>query len=220
MSIINESGLSVESLQAQLKGKLLSVTSGRRGRLTVSIACERCGKEFHDYISQMKTRRFCGPECRKQSFEIRFWNKVDKSPNESGCWIWTASLNRDGYGHFPCSELKELRAHRISWVLQNGPIPEGMSVLHKQNCKSRACVNYDHLYLGNQTDNMQDAVAVGTHYKAYGENGANSLLTNESANRIRNLYATKNYTQEDLASMFSVSRRTIYAVVKNKTYVK
>ena len=76
----------------------------------------------------------------------------------SGCWLWTACVNKDGYGLMGSSGLTRRHtesAHRLSWVLHCGPIPIDKYVLHK--CNVRCCVNPDHLYLGTQYENMRDA---------------------------------------------------------------
>ncbi len=80
----------------------------------------------------------------------RFWKKVDKTAN---CWLWTASLASKGYGAFGMNG-RWVFAHRYSWVLKNGAIPEGLLVLH--SCDTPACVNPDHLFLGTGSDNMKD----------------------------------------------------------------
>ena len=72
----------------------------------------------------------------------------------SGCWLWTQALKGDGYGH-KHYEGKYQSAHRISWKLNRGPIPDGMFVLH--HCDVMRCVNPDHLFLGTHEDNMRDA---------------------------------------------------------------
>lgn len=84
----------------------------------------------------------------------RFLQKFVPEPN-TGCWLWTASINNSGYGQI-LEKRKAKLAHRISWVLHNGPIPFGMHVLHK--CDTRPCVNPSHLFLGTNSDNVRDRV--------------------------------------------------------------
>lgn len=79
---------------------------------------------------------------RKRPAEVRFWEKVDKS-DASGCWLWTAHLNRDGYGRFNRGHGQMCKAHRFAYELAKGPIPDGLMLDHL--CRVRRCVNPDHL---------------------------------------------------------------------------
>lgn len=96
------------------------------------------------------------PPSPQASLFDRFWSKVDTSGD---CWLWTAAVDRKGYGKIGEGGAggRTLIASRVGYELQVGPIPEGMSVLHL--CDTPACVRGDHLFLGTQKENLQDMVA-------------------------------------------------------------
>lgn len=102
----------------------------------------------------------------------RFWSKVQKTDS---CWIWTASKRHKGYGAFVwATEIGKViqgRAHRFSYELHKGAIPEGMFCLH--HCDNPACVNPDHLWLGTAADNNHDMVQKGRHHPGGSICGAN-----------------------------------------------
>lgn len=70
------------------------------------------------------------------------------------CVEATGAINNSGYVH-----RNNVGVHRLAWIDANGPIPEGMVVMH--TCDNRRCVNVAHLALGTQGDNMRDMAAKG-----------------------------------------------------------
>lgn len=96
-----------------------------------------------------------------QSVLDRFWPNVNKNapppvrvPSLGNCWLWSAGRFNNGYG-FLSLRGQPTGTHRISWEIHNGPIPEGLCVLH--HCDVRACVRPDHLFVGSKKDNAVDA---------------------------------------------------------------
>ena len=76
----------------------------------------------------------------------------------NGCMEFDGYRDKDGYGIVRISN-KSQRAHRVSYALSIGPIPEGLLVLHR--CDNPPCVNPDHLFVGTDNDNAQDKVTKG-----------------------------------------------------------
>ena len=91
----------------------------------------------------------------------RFWKKVDTSAGGDECWQWMGGMHSRGYGRMRWKYGVE-SSHRIAWELTNGAVPAGLHVLHK--CDNRACCNPAHLWLGTQSDNMQDKVKKEPQY--------------------------------------------------------
>ena len=90
----------------------------------------------------------------------RFWAKVKKNgPNE--CWLWQASKTSHGYGKIGSGGKygPSLRAHRVSYEIHYGSIPNGLNVLH--TCDNPPCCNPGHLFLGTQSINNWDRAKKG-----------------------------------------------------------
>jgi hypothetical protein len=103
---------------------------------------------------------------------------------EDECWPWTGLRNRTGYGQLKGTKYRGRLSHCISWIIHNGPLPEGMRVLHR--CDNPPCCNPKHLFIGTQADNVADMVAKGrnTHqgrgdkYKYVCPNGHERTIEN------------------------------------------
>jgi hypothetical protein len=87
----------------------------------------------------------------------RFWAKVKRNAPDA-CWPWVGVILGNGYGSLTAFNKADT-AHRVSWMLANGPIPTGLFVCHK--CDVRSCVNPAHLFIGTAKDNTRDMIAKG-----------------------------------------------------------
>ncbi len=160
---------------------------------------------------------------RKKTWQQLFWEKVQMS--ETGCWLWMAGLNKHGYGKFgirqSCSRsyiaTGELAAHRVSWVLHFGPVPDKLWVLHK--CDVRSCVNPAHLWLGTPLDNNRDMMSKGREVRIIGEAHHSAKLTDAQVLEIRQLRASGDgWTHAKLAAKFGVARSPVRDIVIRKTW--
>ncbi len=150
------------------------------------------------------------PRNKKPAIE-RFWTKVEKY---DGCWQWKASKNRDGYGKFSINRNDWVLAHRFSWELHYGPIPEGLKVLHK--CDNPECTNPDHLFIGTNLDNSRDCIQKG-RFTHKGELHFNSKFTEDQIIEIRKRYENREF-QRIIAKDFGTTQAQISQIVLRKQW--
>lgn len=164
----------------------------------------------------------------------RFWSKVDTTAGMDGCWPWTASRNRGGYGHFDNTS-----AHRFSLELKLGrPIRPGLFACH--TCDNPPCCNPAHLFEGTHQDNVDDRQAKGrgatgdhvpaerrargdrhpartTPGWAQGSSNGRHRLTEDEVRTIRQRLAA-HVRWLDIATEFGVSKPTVSHIAAGRTW--
>ena len=145
----------------------------------------------------------------------RFDAKWQENP-ETGCWDWTASTAKGGYGKIRVAG-KLRTAHRASYELHVGPIPDGFQVCHQ--CDRPCCVNPAHLFLGTNADNVRDKVQKCRQAKPKGEESGRAKLTSEEVKLMRAAADRLPHGGgKFLARWFGVSDRTIKRIKRGKSW--
>jgi hypothetical protein len=105
---------------------------------------------------------------------------------DTGCWNWTGGKCSAGYGCFHLKgadgKYRTFSAHRVAYEMFIGPVPEGSDVLH--DCDNPACVNHEHLHLGDDVINQRESVQRGRH-KAKGEENNRAKLSEDDVRAIK-----------------------------------
>ncbi len=150
--------------------------------------------------------------------EERFWKFVVTGPD---CWKWTGALANKGYGAINAGgdRGRVMKAHRVSWKIHKGPIPEGLFVLHR--CDNPPCTNPAHLFLGTNFDNVQDAVAKGRNKggNPMGENHHRAKLSDAQILAIREEYRKGGKSLKMIAIPYGVTLQTVWRIVHWRTRV-
>lgn len=124
--------------------------------------CEQCGLVFSRKdkpglaLATFRRLRFCSYTCSNKAHEYgpaKFLSFFD-SADVDACWEWTGPRTGKNYGIFHMRKQR-FSAHRYSYELFNGPIPNGLHILHQ--CDNPPCVNPTHLHIGTHQQNMREA---------------------------------------------------------------
>lgn len=216
-----------------MRKKVFCIDCGNELKTGVGLRCGTCRNRNNSH------KRIKTPPVE------RFWSKVDKNGPVipyvgTPCWTWIAYKNPLGYGVFNADKINS--AHRFSYELHYGKIPEGMLVCHK--CDNPSCVNPEHLFLGTDKDNMIDRDKKGrrknlrkgdNHFyhihpeksyfsrekfvpKARGEKHGMAVLTEEKVIEIREIYSKHEMSFPKLAKKYGVGMTTIWHIVKRDTW--
>ena len=134
---------------------------------------------------------------------------------QSGCLEWQGAKFHNGYGVFRFRD-KNLRAHRVAYELDNGPIVNGAFICH--SCDNPCCVEITHLFIGDALINAADMMAKRRNNPGHGRNNRrgeshpNSILTENSVRRIRIIGNA--VLQKEMAVWFKCSRTHISAILR------
>ncbi len=204
---------------------------GKVSLILESKKCLQCGSLFGrdscKRVSDFNEKVFCSHPCAKK-YSSGANHHLYKSPEEkiksnikvdeqTGCWVWQgwwrSKRGKGFYGGVKINGIS-LFAHRISYEIYKGKIPDGMLCCHK--CDNTKCVNPEHLFLGTQDDNMKDMANKfrGTN----GEKGHRAKLTKNKVVEIRFAANMGNMLHKEIAKVFGVSTSTITRIVNKKDW--
>lgn len=206
-------------------GKYCSQICSGKIKDKIELKCPQCDRNFLTIPSHKEQRKFCSIACKAtwqethpayvfyEDFPVerqlaRLKNSYEKKviKIENSCWGWKGSVDSYGKGYGRMNFRKGLKAHRASWMIHNGPIPDGLRVLHK--CDNRICTNPEHLFLGTLKENSADAAIKGRVRKK---------LSKEQVTEIRRLLSL-GIEGKKIAEQFNVSKTSIYAIKNHKSW--
>lgn len=154
--------------------------------------------------------------------EERFWQLVAGGDAEA-CWIWRGAPDVKGYGRlYLPSRREQMLAHRASWIIHHGAIPDGLCVLH--DCPSGdnpLCVNPNHLWIGTRAENNADAKAKGRSVPPQphpGDSHPQAKLSSVKVVAIRQAYRSGQRTQREIAIAYGVSESAVNDVLNGRRW--
>lgn len=140
----------------------------------------------------------------------------------TGCWNWTGATSKFGYGRMGIDN-RTYSAHRVSYQVFRGEIPEGLCVCHK--CDNPPCINPDHLFLGTHSENIQDAYRKGrvlppegdmSQYKK-GHKAFNRVLPDNQVVEIKRMIKA-GIAPSEIARKVNVKRQVVADIKRGQAY--
>jgi hypothetical protein len=150
---------------------------------------------------------------------------LSKARQAGSCWTWTAAKNSAGYGFIDIAGRQRL-AHRVSYELLVGQIPDELCVLH--DCDNPGCINPTHLTAGTQSKNMRDKIIRGRANTSRGDSHwmrskdaryPRAKLDRQKVSLIRAAYAAGE-VQTAIAARFGIRQSTVSSIVRGETWVR
>lgn len=144
--------------------------------------------------------------------------------NEStGCIEWNGCKDKDGYGLLIVSGLSEkkrnVRAHRLSYLVNFGEINDGMFVCH--SCDNPSCINPVHLFVGTPADNVADMMAKGRYVSGgkrhFGESNPKAKLTRK---QVDGILVLKKFgiSAQKIADSLGMNKSSIHRIFSGKVW--
>jgi hypothetical protein len=203
----------------------------------INAECITCKKSFI-VKSFNRKRKFCSPKCIRYTSDKKFlssikgkgfWNNASSEEKlirmremfnsrvikKEGCWGWSRYIDSNGYTIVNAGHGNPILGHRVSWMIHNGPIPDGMFICH--HCDNPTCTNPNHLFLGTPKDNMVDCIKKNRKNVSRGEAHYGCKLSDDKVLEIKRL-VNLGYSQSKLANMFGVRPSTIQNIVDGRTW--
>jgi hypothetical protein len=150
--------------------------------------------------------------------EKNFWDRVVRRAD--GCWDWTGFIDNKGYGRVNAwigDRRRSQGAHRVSWFVHFGDIPDGLHVLH--NCDNPICTRPDHLRLGTHQENMLDRKRRPRPSPLCGEGNKSAKFTWDLVRRLRAQYkANPHLNKAALARAHGVTPTAMCFMLNGKTW--
>lgn len=183
--------------------------------------CLVCDGVFYKPIKysqkQWEAKRCCSKRCGLISIgknpdttiEERFWSKVIVEEDNSKCWAWVGGVDKKGYGRLNVDGSPKL-AHRCSWEINRGVIPDGFLVRHL--CNNPNCVNPNHLATGSHQQNSNDCRDGGRHgFKGSARFSYQEILLIRAA-------CAKGMTPGEIGKIYNIKGDQIRKIVDKQTY--
>lgn len=196
-------------------GNYCSIECTRKAYVTLT--CQHCGNPFDVPENSLRhhVNKYCSSACKYEAAKTNpvetIMRKIDRSGGPDACWPYNGLRLPRGYGTHT-ARGRHWYAHRVAYEVANGPIPDGLWVLHR--CDNPPCCNPAHLFLGTMLDNTRDMIRKGRNAK--GERMNSAKLTEADVIRIRELAPSVRVMK--LAEMFGVSHATIRRVVSGEAW--